>query len=120
MRDRVLLVTDATSATGMADGQYQLGKETVKVVNGVCRDAEGRLAGSTLTQEVGLRNFMGWAGATLQDALFGVTLNPARALQLEGRGTIEPGSRADIVVMNDQFQIVKTFVAGKLVFERQT
>lgn len=119
-RDRVLLVTDATSATGMADGQYLLGKEKVNVVNGVCRDAEGRLAGSTLTQEVGLRNFMDWTGATLQDALFGVTLNPALALQLEGRGRIEPGNRADFVVMNDQFQIVKTFVAGKLVFERQT
>ena len=119
-RDRVLLVTDATSATDMADGQYFLGTEKVNVVNGVCRDAEGRLAGSTLTQEVGLRHFVRWTGATLQDALFGLTLNPAGALHLEGRGRIEPGSPADLVMMNDEFEVIKTFVAGKLVFERQT
>ena len=52
----LLLVTDAISATDMPDGAYILGTDTVNVVNGICRDAEGRLAGSTLTQEIALRN----------------------------------------------------------------
>lgn len=61
-KDRVLLVTDAISATDMPDGRYSLGTGTVNVVDGICRDSEGRLAGSTLTQEVALRNFHQWTG----------------------------------------------------------
>src|SRR5215510_5142995 len=80
---RVLLVTDAVSATDMPDGQYTLGGDTVEVVNGICRNAEGRLAGSTLTQEVALRNFIGWTGWRFEQALPGLTVNPARALNLE-------------------------------------
>jgi N-acetylglucosamine-6-phosphate deacetylase len=117
-KERVLLVTDAISAMDMPDGHYVLGMDTVDVVNGVCRDAEGRLAGSTLTQEIALRNFAGWTGWPLEDALPGLTLNPARALKLEKKGVLEPGSDADIVVMTKSFQIMKTFVAGRLVFER--
>src|SRR5262249_15799169 len=80
---RVLLVTDAISATDMPDGRYVLGTDTVEVINGVCRDAEGRLAGSTLSQEIALKNFVEWTGWTLEDALLSVTLNPAKALGLE-------------------------------------
>jgi len=93
---RVLLVTDAISATDMPDGEYSLGGNTVAVVNGVCRDCEGRLAGSTLTQEIALRNFVRWTDWQLSDALLASTLNPARALKLEKKGTLEPGSDADV------------------------
>src|SRR5262249_49837717 len=83
---RALLVTDATSATDMPDGSYSLGGGVVEVVNGICRDAEGRLAGSTLTQDIALRNFVNWTDWPLEDALQTLTLNPARALKLEKKG----------------------------------
>ncbi len=117
-RNRVLLITDATSATGMPDGQYRLGMDSVSVTNGICRNFNGRLAGSTLTQDAGLKNFMKWTGASLQDALFGLTVNPAEALQFENRGRLQPGMQADFVMLNEEFQVMKTFVAGNLVFER--
>jgi N-acetylglucosamine-6-phosphate deacetylase len=117
-KERVLLVTDAISAMDMPDGRYALGMDTVDVVNGICRDTGGQLAGSTLSQELALRNFVGWTNWSLEDALPGLTLNPARALKLEKKGGLEPGSDADIVVMDKSFRIVKTFVAGRLVFER--
>jgi N-acetylglucosamine-6-phosphate deacetylase len=117
-RERVLLVTDAISAMDMPDGAYVLGTDTVNVVNGVCRDAEGRLAGSTLTQEVALRNFARWTGWSVEDAVLGLTLNPARALKLERKGMLEPGADADIVIMDTTFRIMKTFVKGKLVYDR--
>ena len=47
-----------------------------------------------------------------------MTLNPARALKLEKKGVLEPGADADVVVMDPQFRVIKTFVAGRLVFER--
>src|SRR5262249_47411915 len=101
------------------DGQHRLGQDTVEVMNGICRDREGRLAGSTLTQEVAFRNFTEWTGWAFEDALLGLTLNPARALHLEKKGSLEPGNDADIVVLDSRFRVVMTLVAGRIVFERK-
>jgi N-acetylglucosamine-6-phosphate deacetylase len=117
-RARVVLVTDAISATGMTDGRYLLGKDLVHVTGGICRDSEGHLAGSTLTQEVALRNFVQWSGWSFEDALLGLTANPAHALKLERKGVLEPGADADIVLMDQTFRVVKTFAKGRLVFNR--
>jgi N-acetylglucosamine-6-phosphate deacetylase len=103
----------------MPDGRYSLGGSAVEVVNGVCRDAEGRLAGSTLTQEVALRNFVKWTEWPLEDALHGLTVNPARALKLEKKGILEPGADADVVIMNEEFRVMKTIVRGRIVFDRE-
>jgi N-acetylglucosamine-6-phosphate deacetylase len=118
-KDRVLLVTDAISATGMPDGKHRLGQDTVEVINGVCRDREGRLAGSTLTQDVALRNFVNWTAWAFEDALLGLTLNPARALRLDKKGSLERGNDADIVVLDGNGNVVMTFVGGRLVYERK-
>lgn len=115
---RVLLVTDAISATDMPDGSYALGGSTVNVVNGICRDAEGRLAGSTLTQDIALRNFVQWTNWPLEDALQGLTINPARVLKLEKKGVLEPGADADVVIMDEKLRVIKTMVGGRVVFER--
>jgi N-acetylglucosamine-6-phosphate deacetylase len=117
-RTRVLVVTDAISAMDMPDGRYMLGSDAVDVIGGVCRDSEGHLAGSTLTQEVALRNFVEWTGWSCQDALLALTLNPARALNLDRKGVLEPGADADVVVMDRAFRVMKTFVKGRLVFDR--
>ncbi len=116
--ERILLVTDAISATGMPDGPHVLGTETIQVKNGICRDAEGRLAGSTLTQDAALQNFVSFSGMRMEDAVFGLTLNPARALNIQGRGRIEPGSHADLTMLDDGLRVVRTFARGRLVFER--
>src|SRR3977135_1174815 len=62
----VTLVSDGLSATGMPDGKYTLGDFEVTVSGGVCRNAEGILAGSTLTLDRALRNIVA-LGASLQD-----------------------------------------------------
>jgi N-acetylglucosamine-6-phosphate deacetylase len=116
-KTRVLLVTDAVSATDMPNGRYLLGNEVVNVTGGVCHDSEGRLAGSTLTQEVALRNFVEWSGWPFQDALLAATLNPAQVLGLEKKGNLEPGADADVVLMDHTFRVMKTFVKGNLVFD---
>jgi N-acetylglucosamine-6-phosphate deacetylase len=113
---RIILATDATSATGMPDGHYALGGNQVHVSGGICRDDEGRLAGSTLTQDQALRNLLSWCDMRLQDALLGLTVNPAEALSLEGRGRIEPGAWADMTLLDRNLRVVKTFVTGRLVF----
>lgn len=116
--DRIILATDATSATGMPDGEYALGKNLVQVRGGICRDSEGRLAGSTLTQDRALRNLMQWTGMRLGDALLGLTANPAEALSLAGRGRIEPGAFADLTFLDKNLEVAMTYSGGTLVFNR--
>jgi N-acetylglucosamine-6-phosphate deacetylase len=117
---RIILATDAISATGMPDGSYALGKHHVDVVGGVCRDLEGRLAGSTLTQDQALRNLIQWSGMRIDEALLAVTANPAEALALEDRGRIEAGAFADFTLLDENLQVAQTYVGGALVFERAT
>jgi N-acetylglucosamine-6-phosphate deacetylase len=115
---RIILATDATSATGMPDGDYALGSDRVHVQGGICRDAEGRLAGSTLTQDRALKSLIQWSGLRLDEALRALTANPAEALSLEDRGHIEPGAFADLTLLDENLEVVRTYVSGKLVFAR--
>ncbi|MDE3137200.1 MAG: N-acetylglucosamine-6-phosphate deacetylase [Acidobacteriota bacterium] len=103
--ENVILVSDATAATGMPDGNYRLGTFEVKVKEGVCRDAEGRLAGSTLTLDRAVRRMVA-LGVPPAKALRMATLNPARRLGLETRkGVIAPGADADLVFLNDALHV---------------
>ena len=55
---RILLISDAVSATGMPEGQYRLSDIEITLSGGICRTREGQLAGSTLTQDQALRNMV--------------------------------------------------------------
>ena len=109
---RVLLVTDGIAATGMPDGRYRLGTFEVGVIGGVCRSADGRLAGSTLTLDRALRNVID-LGMSLADAVRMATLNPARRLGLEQtKGVLTPGADADLVLLNPDLQVVGVLTRG--------
>jgi N-acetylglucosamine-6-phosphate deacetylase len=108
----VILVSDGISATGMPDGQYSLGKFDVNVVDGVARNAEGNLAGSTLTLDRALRNIvrMGWS---LSDTVRMLTANPAKLLGLEfKKGALRTGADADIVLLNEALEITNVWARG--------
>lgn len=108
----VILVSDGTAATGMPDGTYRLGTFEVTVSGGVCRDAAGKLAGSTLTLDRALRNFVA-LGVPLRDALAMMTVNPARLLGLEGKkGVIAPGADADLVLLNSKLEVAGAMTRG--------
>ena len=107
--ERAVLITDATAATGMPDGTYRLGSFEVEVKNGKCM-AEGKLAGSLLTMDRAVSNVMRFADWTLQAALRLATLNPARVAGLRGRGEIEPGCEADLVVLSSNGEVRATII----------
>lgn len=108
----VVLISDGISATGMPDGKYQLGGFEVTVSGGVCRNSEGKLAGSTLTLDRALRNIVG-LGASLGDALQMLTLNPAKLLGIEHKkGVLHPNADADIVLLNEALQVTQVFARG--------
>jgi N-acetylglucosamine-6-phosphate deacetylase len=110
--ERVILVSDGISATGMPDGKYQLGMFEVKVSGGVARNAEGKLAGSTLTLDRGLRNMIA-LGVPLPSALRMVTANPARQIGLGARkGVLGPGADADLVFLDDKLEVSGVMTRG--------
>ncbi|MBI4458430.1 MAG: N-acetylglucosamine-6-phosphate deacetylase [Acidobacteria bacterium] len=115
----VLLVTDGVSATGMCPGHYRLGG--LEIVLGddprtgllSCRNSEGKLAGSVLTQDRAIRNMVSHAHVMLREAVTMVTWNPARLLGLETRkGCLRPGADADLVVLEPNGTVAGTMVSG--------
>ena len=110
--DTVLLVSDGIAATGMRDGNYRLGDFEVTVKDGVARNSEGKLAGSTLTLDRALRNLVA-LGVPLIDAVRMATLHPARRLGLGGKkGVIAAGADADLVALTPDLRIAGVMTRG--------
>ena len=108
----VILISDGISATSMPDGKYTLGGFEVTVSGGVCRNSEGKLAGSTLTLDRALRNIVN-LGASLGDALRMLTLNPATLLGIEHKkGVLRPNADADVVLLNEALEVTEVFTRG--------
>jgi len=108
----VTLVSDGLSATGMPDGKYTLGGFEVTVSGGVCRNAEGVLAGSTLTLDRALRNIVA-LGISLPDAVRMLTLNPATLLGIEfKKGSLRAGADADILLLDDGLRVTTVWARG--------
>jgi N-acetylglucosamine-6-phosphate deacetylase len=108
----VTLVSDGLSATGMPDGKYTLGDLEVTVSGGVCRNAEGILAGSTLTLDRALRNIVA-LGASLPDAVRMLTLNPASLLGIEfKKGSLRAGADADILLLDEGLHVAGVWARG--------
>jgi N-acetylglucosamine-6-phosphate deacetylase len=108
----VLLVSDGTAATGMRNGNYRLGNFDVTVTDGVVRNSEGKLAGSTLSLDRALQHIVA-LGVPLLDAVRMVTLLPARRLGLGGKkGVIAVGADADIVILNPDLRLAGVMTRG--------
>jgi N-acetylglucosamine-6-phosphate deacetylase len=113
--EHVILISDGMAATGMPDGKYQLGGIEVTVSGGICRNAEGRLAGSTLTLDRALRNIVN-LGTPLENAVRMLTLNPATLLGIEfKKGALRTGADADIVLLNEGLEIASVYARGTAV-----
>jgi N-acetylglucosamine-6-phosphate deacetylase len=112
--DAVLLVSDGIAATGMRDGQYRLGNFEVTVKNGVARNSEGNLAGSTLTLDRALRNLVA-LGVPFADAVRMATVLPARRLGVAGKkGILAIGADADLVALTPDMRVAAVMTRGVL------
>jgi len=112
---RAILVTDAMSAAGMPDGEYQLGGFAVQVAEGrAMRD--GVLAGSVLTLDRALANCVAFTGAPVRDALRLLTANPAAMTGFQDRaGRVAVGHSANLVAVSSNGTLQASFVDGEQV-----
>jgi N-acetylglucosamine-6-phosphate deacetylase len=115
---RVVLVTDAMAAAGLRDGEYRLVGHGITVRDGKATLADGTLAGSTTTLDRCVRNAHLKVGVPLPEAVSMASLTPARAMGLCGElGSLQPGKRADLVVIDEGGNVYLTMVGGEIVYE---
>ncbi len=114
--DRLVLITDATSAQGCGDGTYKLGGFQILVRGPVCTLMdETTIAGSVLTMNRAARNAQLFMEASLVEIAFMASLLPARLCGIENeRGSIEPGKRADLAIMGPAFDVKHTVLEGSV------
>lgn len=111
-RGKVVLVTDAIRAAGLADGETELGGQRVVVSRGRATLADGTLAGSVLTLDQALRNAVA-AGIALEDVAALLARNPADYLGRSDLGRFERGAAADAVVLHEDLTIERVIVGGE-------
>jgi N-acetylglucosamine-6-phosphate deacetylase len=111
--DRFMLVTDAMPAVGSTEPTFVLQGRTIRVVDGICRDENGTLAGTALDMASAVRNAVSLLGLGIAEAARMASEYPAEFLGLGHElGRIAPGYRANLVLLNDELTVQKTWIDG--------
>ena len=112
---RVILISDTMRAAGMSDGDYTLGGQPVTVKGKLATLADGTIAGSVTNLMNCMRTAVSF-GIPLEDAVWAAAVNPARAIGIFSRmGSLEPGKRANVVVLDQNLELKDVFFRGELV-----
>jgi N-acetylglucosamine-6-phosphate deacetylase len=119
--DNLILTSDVVYLAGMAPGKYSfLESEIILTEEGMLLNAElNCLAGASFPLKKGIENMMNFTGCSITKAINMATGNVALIYDLNDRGTLTPGKRADLILFEragNQLQIKKTYLSGKLVF----
>ena len=110
---RVILVSDTMRAAGMPDGQYTLGGQDVVVKGKLATLTDGTIAGS-VTDLMGCMKTAVSFGIPLEDAVRAAAVNPAKAIGIYSRcGSLEPGKRANLVILDQNLEIKDVFFRGE-------
>jgi N-acetylglucosamine-6-phosphate deacetylase len=113
MPHRIALVTDAMRACGLAEGTYKLYEYDVTVSDGAARLPDGTLAGSVLTMDGAVKNMIELAGLPVETVIPMATEVPARIAGVADRkGKIERRYDADLVLMNERFEVERVWARG--------
>jgi N-acetylglucosamine-6-phosphate deacetylase len=114
---RIMAITDATAGAGLPVGSSaRLGGRPIQVRSGAAFLEDGTLAGSTLTMNLAFKAIMDQFGGSPVDATLMCSTTPARELGLGGFGVLAEGAVADIVVLDRDCQVVRTFIGGDQVW----
>ncbi|MEV5711052.1 N-acetylglucosamine-6-phosphate deacetylase [Actinoallomurus sp. NPDC052274] len=114
--ERIALITDATPAAGMTDGDFHLGPVPVFARDGRVTLSDGTIAGSTLTMDAAVRHAVHCVGLPITTAAIAAATTPATVLGIADRtGSVHPGKDADLVVLSDRLRVETVLRVGAVV-----
>ena len=112
--NRFMLVTDAMPSVGLLDKRFLLQGRPIEVVNGVCVDADGTLAGADLDMAACVRNAVDMLDLDLEDAARMASTWPAAFLRLDAEcGSIREGCRAELALLDERLHVTTTWIRGR-------
>ena len=116
--ERCICITDGMQAMGLPEGNYIYNRREYASLNGAAKYTDGTLIGSTTSLGNIAHKFMEFTGCTPKEAIDTVTYNPAKLLNLENQtGSIKEGLKADLVILNKNFDSLVTLVNGIIVHD---
>lgn len=111
--DKVSLISDSIAPTGLGDGKFELWGEKITVENGKTKNERGSIAGSVITMIDAVKNLQDLGFSEVEISQM-ASANPAKLLGIEKDfGSIEVGKRADLVALDKNGEVIRTFVGGK-------
>ncbi|MDX1301033.1 N-acetylglucosamine-6-phosphate deacetylase [Photobacterium sp.] len=110
---KLLVITDAMASVGSENSSFMLNDETISVQNGKLVNAQGNLAGAHIGMDESVANLIQW-GVKESEAFRMASTYPAQALNLDSQlGSLKPGYRASVTIVNDQYLAEEVLVDGQ-------
>ena len=115
---KLCIITDCLPAGGLPEGEYTLGGAKIIYKNDLCRLEDGTIAGSVLKLNKGVWNVFNNSKIPLHECVNCASLNPATTLGMQDKkGSLAVGKDADIVILDNEFNVRKTIIGGKIKYE---
>lgn len=115
--DAIVLITDSMRAKGMDDGTYDLGGQQVILEGNTVRLQSESLAGSVLSMEQAVKNFYKFTNCSVSNAVVAASTNVAKSLNRSDIGSLKEGNCFDVVFLDEQLNVVRTYVNGEIVYD---
>ena len=115
---KLVFITDCLPAGGLPEGEYTLGGAKIIYRDNICRLTDGTIAGSVLKINQGVFGVYQRSNIPLHECVNCAALNPATTLGIDDRkGSLDQGKDADILILDESFNVKKTIIGGKVKYE---
>ena len=112
--EKLYSITDSISASGMPDGEYKIGTQIINKKDGVAKLDKNTLGGSIITMDKTFKNLID-IGFSIQESVKMTSTNAADYLGKKDIGKIIKGSKANLVLLDNEFNLIGVYLNGNKV-----
>lgn len=117
---RFCLISDSNYISGLPAGTYmRYGRENYADEKGLILNSDGRICGSGSWVLRNIDKLVNVVGVPEEQAFYMASINPARYLRVDSEtGSLHSGKRADMIFVDDKFTCHRTYVGGRMVYDK--